>query len=109
MKPLELAVLLLPLLIQPTAAQAKPTDIQCPGQNTIEMRWCASQKLDESSRALQKKLSPEAFNTWKRTTQKVCAAAYAPVRQGTIYPQMVLGCDDRLNRSLIEEFQHFGE
>ena len=109
MKPLEPAALLFPLLIQATAAQAKPADIQCPGQNTIEMRWCASQKLDESSTALQKKLSPEAFNTWKQTTQKVCAAAYAPVRQGTIYPQMVIGCDDRLNRSLIEEFQRFGE
>ena len=104
MKRFLLSVLLLPAI----PAQADPPQIQCPGQNTIEMRWCASQKWEESNKSLQEKLSPEALATWKRATHDVCAAAYAPVRQGTIYPQMVVGCDDRLNRTLIQEFTRLG-
>ena len=72
------------------------------------MRWCASQKWEESNKSLQEKLSPEALATWKRATHDVCAAAYAHVRQGTIYPQMVVGCDERLNRTLIQEFTRLG-
>ena len=103
-KRLLLSVLLLPAI----PAQADPAAIQCPGQNTIEMRWCAAQNLRESNKALQHKLSPTILETWKRTTQEVCAAAYVPVKQGTIYPQMVVGCDDRLNRSLLDEFTRLG-
>ena len=40
---------------------------------------------------------------------EVCTAAYAPYRQGTIYPQMVVGCDERLNRVLLEELKGLGE
>ena len=46
---------------------------------------------------------PQAtLEKWKAATLEACAAAYAPYRQGTIYPQMVVGCDDRLNRVLLE-------
>ena len=38
-----------------------------------------------------------------------CAAAYAPYRDGSIYPQMVVGCDDRLNRILLEELKGLGK
>ena len=105
MKRLLLAVLLLPAM----PAGADPDEIQCPGQNTMEMRWCADQTLRLSNKALQEKLSPETLESWNKAKQQVCAMAYAPFRQGSIYPQMVIGCDDRLNRSLLEEFSRLGE
>ena len=105
MKRLKLSVLLLSAM----PAAADPAQIQCPGQNTVAMRWCASKQWEESTEALQKKLSPEALGRWRRATKIACAEAYAPVRSGTIYPQMIIGCDDRLNRTLLKEFTRLGE
>ena len=98
--------LLLPLLLLPLMpAKAEEAGIQCPGIDSIEMRWCASQRWEESNQALKEQLGPRTLNKWKAATQEVCAAAYAPYRQGTIYPQMVVGCDDRLNRVLLQEME----
>ena len=105
MKRLLLSLLLLPAM----PAGADPAQIQCPGKNTLAMRWCASKQWEESSEALLEKLSPDVLESWNNTTQKVCAAAYAPFRQGSIYPQMVISCDDRLNRTLLEEFTRLEE
>ena len=101
--------LLLLMLLPVMPVKAEQPDIQCPGQNTVEMRWCASNSLSESNADLQKKLPPETLKTWVKATQEVCAAAYAPYIQGTIYPQMVVGCDDRLNRVLLKELKGLGE
>ena len=101
--------LLLPLLLLPLMpAKAEEPDIQCPGMNTIEMRWCASKSLEESNQALKEQLSPETMENWIQATREVCSVAYAPYRQGTIYPQMVVRCDDRLNRVLLEELKDLG-
>ena len=101
--------LLLPLLLLPLmSAKAEEPDIQCPGLNTIEMRWCASKSWEKSNKALKEQLSPETLENWKQAKQEVCAVAYAPYRQGTIYPQMVVSCDDRLNRGLLEELKGLG-
>ena len=98
--------LLRPLLLLPLMpVKAEEPDIQCPGANTIEMRWCASKSWEESNKALKQQLSPETLETWKQATREVCAVAYAPYRQGTIYPQMVVSCDDRLNRVLLREWR----
>ena len=98
--------LLLPLLLLPLMpAKAEEPDIQCHGANTIEMRWCASKSWEESNQALKQQLSPETLETWKQATKEVCAVAYAPYLDGTIYPQMIVGCDDRLNRALLEEMK----
>ena len=105
MKQALVLLLLLPLM----PAKAEQPDIQCPGLNTPEMRFCASQSLVESNQALMEQLTQETLNTWVKATQEVCAAAYAPYIQGTIYPQMVVGCDDRLNRVLLEELKGLGE
>jgi len=102
-------LLLSVLLLSAMPAAADPAQIQCPGQNTVAMRWCASKQWEESTEALQKKLSPEALGRWTRATKIACAEAYAPVRNGTIYPQMIIGCDDRLNRTLLKEFTRLGE
>ena len=94
--------LLLLLLLPLVPVKAEQPDIQCPGQNTVEMRFCASQKWEESNQALREQLEPKTLKTWVKATQEVCAAAYAPYIRGTIYPQMVVSCDDRLNRVLLE-------
>ena len=100
--------LLFLLLLSVMPVKASEPDIQCPGLNTYEMRFCASQKWEESNEALKKQLTPATLEKWKAAVQEVCAAAYAPYRQGTIYPQMVVGCDDRLNRVLLEELKGLG-
>ena len=100
-----LLLLLLPLM----PVKAEQASVQCPGLNTAEMRWCASQQWNQSNQLLKEQLEPETLKTWVKATQQVCAAAYAPYRQGTIYPQMVVGCDDRLNRVLLEELKGLGE
>ena len=99
-----LLLLLLPLM----PAKAQEPEIQCPGLTTYEMRFCASQSLDQSNQALKEQLPPTTLEKWKAATQEVCAAAYAPYRHGTIFPQMILGCDDRLNRVLLEELKGLG-
>ena len=102
--------LLLPFLLLPLMpAKAKEPDIQCPGMNTIEMRFYASKSWEKSNKALKEQLSTETLENWKQATREVCAVAYAPYRQGTIYPQMVVSCDDRLNRVLLEEMEGLGE
>ena len=101
-------ILLLLLFLPLVQVQAREPEIQCPGENTIEMRFCASQKWEESNQALKEQLPQATLEKWKAATQEVCAAAYAPYRQGTIYPQMVVGCDDRLNRVLLDELKGLG-
>ncbi len=101
--------LLLLLFFPLVQVQAREPEIQCPGENTVEMRWCASKRWEEANQSLQEQLEPKTLEKWKAATQAVCAAAYAPYRQGTIYPQMVVGCGDRLNRVLLEEFKGLSE
>ena len=102
-------VLFMLLLLPVMPVKAEQPDIQCPGLNTPEMRFCASQSLGESNQALKEQLTPETLNKWKAATQEVCSAVYAPYIRGTIYPQMVVSCDYRLNRVLLEELQGLGE
>jgi hypothetical protein len=99
-----IGVLLLPV----SAAEAKPPEIQCPGSNTVEMRYCAGQLWEQSTKQLRQKLGKEQFNQWQEATREVCAKAYVPYKEGTIYPQLVVGCDDHLNRALLKEFQPLG-
>ena len=101
--------LLLILLVPLMPVKAEESEINCPGLTTYEMRFCASQRWDQSNQALKEQLPQATLEKWKAATQEVCAAAYAPYRQGTIYPQMVVGCDDRLNRVLLEELKGLGE
>ena len=100
--------LFLLLLLPVMSVKAEEPEIQCPGLTTYEMRFCASQRWEESNQALMEHLLQATLEKWKAATQEVCAAAYAPYRQGTIYPQMVVGCDDRLNRVLLEELKGLG-
>ncbi len=89
----------------PGAVHADAPAIQCPGENTVEMRYCAALALEESGKALRKRLPPALFHQWKEATQAVCAHAYRPFLDGTIYPQLVVGCDNNLNRALLKAFE----
>ena len=85
-------LLLLLALLPAMPVKAEAPEIQCPGQNKniIEMRWCASQLLEESDQALQEQLSTETLEKWKAVTQEFCAAAKDLYREGTITPRWSL-------------------
>ena len=92
----------------PANADVEQRNISCPGLNTIEMRWCAAQKLQESRKALHSVLAEDAAKSWQKTAELVCDNAYSPYRSGSIYRQMILGCYDRLNRALLNDFTLLG-
>lgn len=98
-------LVLLAALLLTSSAHAREPQVRCPGENTVEMRYCAGLSLDQSDARLQRKIPKALFQQWRVTTRAVCAKAYAPFREGTIYPQLVVGCDDNLNRALLKEFQ----
>ena len=74
-----------------------------PSDNTVEMRYCAGQSWEQSTDQLKQKLPRQMLQQWQDTTRAICAHAYAPYKEGTIYPQLVVGCDDHLNRALLKE------
>ena len=96
------------LLVPVQGASAKTPDIRCPGDNTYEMRYCAGKSGEQSEGQLRQKISKQQFNQWQDATRQVCAKAYGPYKDGTIYPQLVVACDDNLNRALLKEFQPLG-
>ena len=67
------------------------------------MRYCAGQSWEQSTDQLKQKLPRQMLQQWQDTTRAICAHAYAPYKEGTIYPQLVVGCDDHLNRALLKE------
>ncbi|MCP9833805.1 DUF1311 domain-containing protein [Cyanobium sp. Aljojuca 7A6] len=93
------------LLLLPTAIHAQEAKIQCPGDNTVEMRYCAALSWEQSTDQLKRKLPKRRFEQWQEATREVCPHAYAPYKDGTIYLQLVVGCEDRLNRALLKAFQ----
>ena len=97
------------LAVVPGPADAKPPAIQCPGENTVEMRYCAEKSWEQSDAQLRQKIGKRLMEQWHAATKALCSAAYASYKDGTIYPQMVVGCDDHLNRALLQEFRGLGE
>ena len=101
-----LLLLLLPLM----PAKAEKPKIDCEGRNgvtTYEARFCASQRLDQSNQELKEQLPQATLEKWKAATQEICGVAYASYRR-TIFPLMILRCEDRLNRVLLEELKGWG-
>ena len=99
-------LLLLGLLLQPsTAARAQPNKFNCPGETTVEMRYCAGVQLKQSTKQLNSKLPTAIYQQWQEASKAVCAAAYAPYKDGSIYPQLLISCNKKLNRALLKEFK----
>jgi hypothetical protein len=92
------------LTVLHSAAAAQEPQIKCPGESTVEMRYCAEKSWEDSTGRLQRKVPAPLFQQWQEATRAVCAHAYAPYKDGTIYPQLVVGCDENLNRALLKEF-----
>lgn len=92
-------------LVPAAAVDAQANKIECPGSNTVEMRYCAEQSWEQSDAQLREKVGKRLMEQWHEATKALCSAAYAPYIEGTIYPQLVVGCDDNLNRALLKEFQ----
>jgi hypothetical protein len=97
------------LALVPSGADAKPPEIQCPGENTVEMRYCTEKSWEQSDAQLRQKVGKRLMEQWHEATKALCSAAYAPYNDGTIYPQLVVGCDDRLNRTALKEFKRMDE
>ncbi|WP_115019437.1 DUF1311 domain-containing protein [Synechococcus sp. UW140] len=103
MKPL---LVLAFLLLEIPASAATP---HCPGMTTIEMQACAAKQRDQSVNALRQKLPTADLEQWKAVTSKVCKQAFAPYQNGSIYSQLVVGCTDQLNQSLLDQFKPLGD
>ena len=58
----------------------------------------------KSTARLHRKVPKPLLQQWQEATRAVCAAADAPYKDGTIYPQLVVGCEDHLNWALLKEF-----
>jgi hypothetical protein len=102
-------LLLLSFLLMPVSvAHAETPHVHCPGENTFEMRYCARLLLVHSDRQLQQMTNKEQFKQWQEATRALSAKAYEPYHNGTIYPQLVVGCNDHLNKALLKEFQPLG-
>ena len=97
------------LALAPSSAGAQPPVIQCPGENTVEMRYCAEKSWEQSDAQLRQKVGKQLMEQWHEARKALCSAAYAPYKDGTIYPQLVVGCDDRLNRAMLKEFRGMDE
>ena len=73
------------------------------------MRYCAGKSWEQSDAQLRQKVNKQRMEQWHEATKALCSAAYAPYKDGTIYPQLVVGCDDRLNRAALKEFERMGD
>ena len=98
---LVLGILLIPI----GTANAKMPKIHCPGDNTVEMRSCAGVSMDQSSATLKKMIGAAEFRQWRQVTGAMCDKAYTRYKEGSIYPQLAIGCQDNLNRALLKVFE----
>ena len=101
-------ILLVGLLLPIRPAKTMAQMIHCPGENTVAMRYCAEQSWQKSDLQLRRKISTQLYKQWQDATRAVCSQAYGRYQDGTLYPQLVVGCDDQLNRALLKEFQPLG-
>jgi hypothetical protein len=101
---LALGILLIPI----GTANAKTPIIHCPGDNTMEMRYCAGVSLEQSNAKLKKIISGKPLKEWQEAIGAMCAKANSPYKEGTIYSQLAIGCEDNLNRALLKEFESLG-
>ena len=88
---------------------SKANEFKCPGDNNYELSYCASQALKRSNSRLESQLKASTFEAWKSAIGEVCAEAYAPYSQGTIYLLMLMRCNENLNQTLLEEMKELGE
>lgn len=69
------------------------------------MRRCAESRLKLSLEALAKALPAGELRRWQALTKELCDSAYLPYSGGSIHSQLLTGCQDRLNNTLLREFR----
>jgi hypothetical protein len=67
------------------------------------MRWSLLRAIHRPVEAQDPPAAPAAVAG--RHPRGLCSGL-RPYQEGTFYPQLVVGCDDHLNRALLREFQH---
>ena len=65
--------------------------------------------FEKINKNFKSQLPSRAFDRCQQITKDFCAKACAAYRQGTIYTQMIIGCDENLNRALCQELKGLGE
>ena len=80
-------------------------------QETTTMSWGLAplKPFNDPTESLETQLKASTYEAWKSAKRAVCAEAYAPYREGTIYPLMLMRCDQNLNQTLLEEMKELGE
>ena len=90
-------------------ASAKPLEQRsvCTG-NQSKLRVCADENLKSSDSRINETLPPRLAKQWHEATSAVCLNRWENYKGGSIYPMMILKCNDNLNRVLLKEFEPFG-
>ena len=73
----------------------------------FQLRVCADKNLIASDAKIKEVLPPELANRWGKVTSEVCEERWQIFKEGSIYPMMLLKCNDNLNRTLLKEFDKF--
>ena len=74
----------------------------------FQLRVCADENLMASDAKIREELPPELATKWEEATTVVCEERWKDFKTGSIYPMMILKCNDNLNRVLLKEFEPFG-
>ena len=88
-------------------AEIVPPIKPCEGTQ-FELRVCADKNLIASDAKIREVLPSELAKRWGEVTGEVCEERWQIFREGSIYPMMLLKCNDNLNRTLLKEFRKFG-
>lgn len=83
--------------------------LACPGQNTLQMQACEAKNLERSDLILQKKMNGKDFAAWVDARKKICELAKQPLANGSIYGQILIGCFNQMNESLITQFRSLAD
>ena len=83
-----------------------PPRKSCEGTQ-FQLRVCADKNLIASDSKIREVLPPELANQWVEATSAVCEEKWKIFKQGSIYPMMLLKCNDNLNRTLLKEFEKY--
>ena len=74
----------------------------------FQLRVCADENLIASDAKIREVLASELAIQWGEATRAVCEERWKIFREGSIYPMMLLKCNDNLNRTLLKEFRKLG-
>ena len=87
-------------------AEIVPPRKSCEGSQ-FQLRVCADKNLIASDAKIREVLPSELAKRWGEVTGEVCEEKWQIFKEGSIYPMMLLKCNDNLNRTLLKEFEKY--